>query len=491
MIRRALCWLAAFSLWLPGCTLVTALVSPASETDCSDGRDNNGDGLTDCDDPDCIVGGGCGEQNCSDGVDDDEDGALDCADPDCLDVPLCRGFVPEATACADGFDNDFDGLTDCADIDCNADPLCLEQLCDNGEDDDGDGALDCNDPDCVQKDECASRTGLACTSDADCFAPGVTDDDVFCAPATPTNQEEGFPGGYCTTRCAPGALVCATGVAENAPSGALIDAGGVADGLCILLSEGDPVGACLALCDVGSGCEARDAYGCAPLGAGTFALCIPACNDDSQCSEGTCNRETGFCTATPEVCSSARDNNVEEGPDDGKTGPARDEDRDGAPDCVDLDCAEECDAVFSGIGGPCSSDLECGNGFCVTEFGSGAPYGFCSLDCEESDDCGAGAECVEASNGLGICVAECGGFINECNTGYTCVTDVFLNGVCLPNCEQDTDCPYTEHCDNESLGVNKPALCSFPEDCSNGIDDGIDELVDCQDPECSNDPLCP
>ena len=64
---------------------------------CSDGVDNDQDQLTDCEDPDCLVGSThCGEQVpvipdgrpergllCRDQIDNDENGQFDCGDPAC------------------------------------------------------------------------------------------------------------------------------------------------------------------------------------------------------------------------------------------------------------------------------------------------------------------------------------------------------------------------------------------------------------------------
>src|SRR5262245_56026851 len=51
---------------------------------------------------------------CADGVDNDGDGLTDCDDVvDCGPDPAC--VVPEAGNCADGVDNDGDQLIDCAD----------------------------------------------------------------------------------------------------------------------------------------------------------------------------------------------------------------------------------------------------------------------------------------------------------------------------------------------------------------------------------------
>jgi len=102
---------------------VEALHCASFETDCSDGYDNDGDGLIDCQDPDCRVdadhdghyvppcGDDCNDyranvhpglvENCRNGVDDDCNGLVDCADPDCHDASKA--------------DTDQDGTADCDD----------------------------------------------------------------------------------------------------------------------------------------------------------------------------------------------------------------------------------------------------------------------------------------------------------------------------------------------------------------------------------------
>lgn len=94
---------------------------------CSNNEDDDGDGLTDCDDPDCSddPAGGVAkictfEHACHDGADNDGDGLKDCADPDCAKAPAC---TLEAS-CEDGLDDDGDGLTDCADPACDGSLSC-------------------------------------------------------------------------------------------------------------------------------------------------------------------------------------------------------------------------------------------------------------------------------------------------------------------------------------------------------------------------------
>jgi len=71
-----------------------------------------GDADTDSDtDPDTVV---TPSEICDDGIDNDGDGLLDCEDGDCVYNGACVG----ETACDDGLDNDADGRTDCMDDDC-------------------------------------------------------------------------------------------------------------------------------------------------------------------------------------------------------------------------------------------------------------------------------------------------------------------------------------------------------------------------------------
>ncbi len=133
-----------------------------NESLCSDTRDNDCDGLTDCADSQC-AGQTCGangrscsgtscacsgnggtaqtnESLCSDARDNDCDGLVDCADSQCAGLGCgangrtcsgtsctCSGNGGAAqateTSCSDGFDNDCDGLIDAMDPSCMTAPL--------------------------------------------------------------------------------------------------------------------------------------------------------------------------------------------------------------------------------------------------------------------------------------------------------------------------------------------------------------------------------
>jgi hypothetical protein len=73
-------------------------------------------------------------ENCFNGIDDDGDGLIDCADANCVFSSECSSESANFN-CSDGIDNDGDGDIDCADSECNCTPV---EICDNGVDDDGD-----------------------------------------------------------------------------------------------------------------------------------------------------------------------------------------------------------------------------------------------------------------------------------------------------------------------------------------------------------------
>ncbi len=82
------------------------------------------------------VGGAAQETTCTDGIDNDGDGLVDCADTQncraatsCGTGCVCGAGVPTESQCDDGADNDRDGRTDCADSDCNARTCATSRLC--------------------------------------------------------------------------------------------------------------------------------------------------------------------------------------------------------------------------------------------------------------------------------------------------------------------------------------------------------------------------
>ncbi|MDY0001798.1 MAG: serine protease [Polyangia bacterium] len=79
------------------------LVCATSPERCDNRIDDDADGLTDCDDPDCGADPWCAPppENCLNGLDDDGDGAVDCDDPDCAESSLCKS-APKKKGCQQG-----------------------------------------------------------------------------------------------------------------------------------------------------------------------------------------------------------------------------------------------------------------------------------------------------------------------------------------------------------------------------------------------------
>jgi len=209
----------ALALLLGGCQCgpARAGVRPIEEgMDATVSRDAGGPSsdageATDAGEPDedagfTIPDAGPEPEICDDDADNDGDGATDCADPDCdgqicdaMGNPCidgaCNGCRMEATetACGDRADEDCDGLRDCEDPDCDgitcgpAGVVCgggtcpcpsgfTEWICDDGADDDCDGTIDCADSDCFMRP--CDATGARCTTEETCECLG--DQEVLC-----------------------------------------------------------------------------------------------------------------------------------------------------------------------------------------------------------------------------------------------------------------------------------------------------------------------
>lgn len=89
---------------------------PSTETNCTNGSDDDCDGDTDCDDADCNGDPAC--PTCGDATCDTGEDQCNCP-ADCGTPPSTE------TNCTDGNDEDCDGSTDCFDADCADDPACV------------------------------------------------------------------------------------------------------------------------------------------------------------------------------------------------------------------------------------------------------------------------------------------------------------------------------------------------------------------------------
>lgn len=186
-------------------TFLGCIERPAHQ--CFDGLDNDGDGLTDADDPaccmdasyyDCLLIGNDEDADppCNDGLDNDADGLVDAEDAECSS--LMYSELGNEPACADGWDNDRDGLADLEDPDCNADSSHSREtapMCSDGLDNDGDGMTDEDDPECGSGwSEDTSLPG--CSNGYDDDDDGLVDLDDPSCHGDPLRQQE-YSFGQC------------------------------------------------------------------------------------------------------------------------------------------------------------------------------------------------------------------------------------------------------------------------------------------------------
>ncbi len=141
--------------------------------DCTNTLDDDGNGLTDCDDPACAKAKHCltvTAEDCHNHVDDDRNGLTDCDDPACATDEACQmSDIELVEICGNGIDDDHNGVADCNDPECFDFDACIikYEICGNGVDDDENGKTDCDDPACATFVACHAADGDAIERDVD------------------------------------------------------------------------------------------------------------------------------------------------------------------------------------------------------------------------------------------------------------------------------------------------------------------------------------
>ena len=130
---------------------------------CDNQLDDDGDNKADCDDEDCASVAPCQPvvklEICDNQLDDDDDHKADCDDEDCASAAHCQPGETKTEICDNKLDDDGDNKADCDDEDCASAALCQPgetkiEICDNLLDDDGDHKADCDDEDCASAAHC-------------------------------------------------------------------------------------------------------------------------------------------------------------------------------------------------------------------------------------------------------------------------------------------------------------------------------------------------
>lgn len=239
--------------------------------------------------------------------------------------------------------------------------------------------------------------------------------------------------------------------------------------------------------DCSTGCTADaqcdDADACNGMETCVGNACQPGtpldCNDGNACTTDSCS--AGVCSHDALYCDDA----------DACT----------ADSCVEGACVFDpianccgnlvCEAYEDGEPGNCMScatdcigqaavDPGCGNGFC--EPGQGEDCLSCPADCRGKQNgnpgnrycCGDG----DGENPVNCQDARCSG------GGFQC-SDTLPGGYCCG----DYSCDSGETSSNCALDCGTTCMPTT-ENCTNGVDDDCDSLVDCADSDCSSDPNC-
>ncbi len=464
-----------------GCVPEPGVVREAPGFRCFDGRDNDCDGRLDCADPDCVTVPGCDvsspENNnaaCSDGRDNDLDALTDCADPDCAGLPACPPprFENNDVLCSDGRDNDFDGLIDCRDPDCRFTRVCgpprfenTDMLCADRADNDGDGLVDCSDPDCAPTRPCACVFTPE-ADDASC-RDGIDNDcdlaidcaDPGCAMTTPCRMPP--PNDTCRSPI----RVAVPSVTTGTTVGATNDVVPTPDGMgCAGGSGPDVVYTFVVPSATPLTIDLTSLSGHDPVLYVRSNNCDMgtqvACNDDSM----GLNSRVGM-VALPGTVYFV----IADGFSPGSSGPFRLTITIGLPAEIctngrddDLDGRIDC------------ADSDCaGTPFCCMSSGPENNDTTCSDG--RDNDCNGQIDCADfACAATRVCCRPTGAE----NTDAACSDG------------RDNDCDGAIDCASRGCAATRVCCIPSPENCTDGRDNDCDGLVDCADPACAMHPAC-
>ena len=199
--------------------------------------------------------------------------------------------------------------------------------------------------------------------------------------------------------------------------------------------------------------------------------------------------ECGACVPAAEVCNDGIDNDCDNLAD-----------CDDTDDCNDSNLPDET-ACFDGIDNDCDGSADCVDSDCT-----GGPAETACHDGVDND-CNGAADCADSACKIGSETSSCtDGVDNDCDTFIDCNDlDCDLDLACQQNCnlaQQGDPCTGDLDCCSNKCRGGKNKTCkgdvtctpSVPNEtgdsCSGGADEDCDGLTDCDDPDCSGDPVC-
>jgi hypothetical protein len=433
---------------------------PQTETNCTDGADNDGDGLTDCGDPDCL------NQSCDDNN--------PCTESDKCVAGGCIGtqkICNDSNACTDDTCNSSGGCVfsndnsnSCNDgLFCTAGDSCVNGACIGtanpcaGPDGDGNCAESCNE----SNDTCtaADPVGSACTDGSACTSFDVCSNGtcvggstVSCDDSNPCTEDScnpvtgcvNTPYGGCNlpngSPCIANGM-CSKGNCECADAACSSKVCSAVDCDCKYNANGD--GTCNSgflndgVDDPDDTCGAQTCCGDNNCG-GTSNLCNIAdgalCNTNQDCESNQCECTNATCTTSAKRCSPVdcicKFNVTGDGSCDGDVTTTTDPE-----DCVSTDncVAGSCKHPNNR---PCTTDSDCISNFCECA-DAGCTYKECNnVDCDcrwNADGSGCngylndGLDDPDDTCGAQTCCggANCGGTGSFCNlpNGTVCANN--------------------------------------------------------------------
>jgi hypothetical protein len=186
------------------------------------------------------------------------------------------------------------------------------------------------------------------------------------------------------------------------------------DPLCLNFDMGFPDGYCSQFCDLAAPDCLGDAV-CADLGVSVHGVCLDGCTSNGDCRPGYMCGDLGLptlvCTLAPEAnCTDQIDN-----------------DADKLMDCSDpLACqtSPNCVPGALALGSACTTNSQCdtfdGNDpLCISQQQNGWPGGYCTEWCSTDAECGPQGICKSWLWSQGQCFKKCAG-IADCRPGYQC-----------------------------------------------------------------------